>query len=108
MVSGVGGEIHARVQPVDGIHPEAVALAGDFGHWAGGMLATAGDRSEIPPRRKHPPSRRDLLAGPLALAAPTPAPAQRPWWHGSGAGVRVTQLAEGDGGGLVRVAVRPV
>ncbi|MDF1554675.1 MAG: molybdopterin-dependent oxidoreductase [Deferrisomatales bacterium] len=106
VVSGAGREIEVQVQPVEGIHPDAVALAGDFGHWAGGMAATASDQPEAPPAPMGAGSRRELLANPLALAAPAPQPAQVPWWHGSGAGVRVGQLG-GEDKGLLRVAVRP-
>jgi anaerobic selenocysteine-containing dehydrogenase len=107
-VSGEGREIRAHLQPVGGIHPEAVALATDFGHWAGGMAATASDRPQAPLTAAAQGSRRDLLANPLALAAPTARPSQVPWWHGSGAGVRAGQLTGGDGHGPLRVSVRPI
>ena len=72
----------ARVEVVAGIHPEAVALATEYGHWAGGVVATAGTGSTSP--------------GTLGPVQPP-----LPWWHGDGSGSRVTRSDE-----HVRVTLR--
>lgn len=63
------------VEPVAGIHPEALALATEYGHWAGGVVATAKAGSTSP--------------GTLGPAQPP-----LPWWHSHGAGSRVTRSDE--------------
>ena len=57
------GEAEARVVVLQGLHPRAVAVAEDFGHWAGGRAAAP-------------------VEGPKA-----------PWWAHHGAGVSVPALS---------------
>ncbi|MBI5440175.1 MAG: molybdopterin-dependent oxidoreductase [Deltaproteobacteria bacterium] len=107
------GEAHAEVLPIQGIHPEAVALAEDFGHWAGGVAATA-QKKETGDRPKSPlVSRKNFLSDPLGVAVQGTAPGEVPWWSHHGAGVstaRLTPLTFDASGAQawkeIRVAVR--
>lgn len=64
------GQAEAEVLPIQGIHPQAVAVSEDFGHRAGGVAAAAGIASA-----GHPP------AGDL------------PWWRSHGPGLSVAALS---------------
>jgi anaerobic selenocysteine-containing dehydrogenase len=77
LVQGPAGELKAHVLPLQGLHPEAVALAEGFGHWAGGVAATAQAK----------------------------APGEIPWWSHHGPGASVASLGTAEGG-QIRVRVR--
>ncbi|MHB8766618.1 MAG: molybdopterin dinucleotide binding domain-containing protein, partial [Deferrisomatales bacterium] len=87
------GEAVARVRPLEGLHPQAVALAEDFGHWAGGVAATA--RGEATGDEPVPllVSRKGFLTNPLGITRQGTQPAQAPWWHHHGPGVSVSSLS---------------
>jgi anaerobic selenocysteine-containing dehydrogenase len=86
------GEGHAEVLPIHGIHPQAVALAEDFGHWAGGVAAT-GERKATGDRPTSPlVSRKSFLRDPLGVARQETAPGEVPWWGEHGAGLSASRL----------------
>jgi anaerobic selenocysteine-containing dehydrogenase len=87
------GEAVARVLPIRGIHPQAVAMAEDFGHWAGGVAATA--RAEPTGEEEQPllVSRKDFLSNPLGIARQKTRPGENPWWSHHGPGVSVSALS---------------
>lgn len=87
------GEAEVEVLPIQGIHPQAVGLAEDFGHWAGGVAATAktaptGDEPETLLVR-----RRAVLSSPLGLSRQQTRPGETPWWHEHGPGTSVWALS---------------
>jgi anaerobic selenocysteine-containing dehydrogenase len=86
------GEAAARVRPIQGIHPQAVAMAQDFGHWAGGVAATA--RAE--PTGEEPKSRllsrKGFLSNPVGAIWQSKRPAEIPWWHHHGPGLSIPAL----------------
>ncbi|GAB4261667.1 MAG: hypothetical protein Kow0092_11390 [Deferrisomatales bacterium] len=87
------GEATGHVAPVEGIHPQAVAVAEDFGHWAGGAAATArGDGAGEPPTPLLV-KRKDFLSNPLGIGSQRTRPAEAPWWHEYGPGVAVSALS---------------
>jgi anaerobic selenocysteine-containing dehydrogenase len=92
-VSSDTGEVVAHVRPIEGIHPQSVALAEDFGHWAGGVAATArGDLTGGQPRPLLV-ARKQFLSNPLGAARQATRPAEIPWWHPHGPGVSVQALS---------------
>ncbi|MBI5017762.1 MAG: molybdopterin-dependent oxidoreductase [Deltaproteobacteria bacterium] len=104
----------ARVIPIEGIHPQAVALADDFGHWAGGVAATAQAKGtgEVPVARLV--KRKDFLSNPLGIARQRTAPGEVPWWQHFGPGVSVWALSPFTSDDLgaqawkeIRVTIRP-
>lgn len=87
------GEALGHLELLEGIHPRAVAIAEDFGHWAGGVATTAS--AKVP---GDPP---DTHADPV-------------WWAGQGAGFSVRSIMpyEPDRNGAeawreLQVTVRP-
>ncbi len=87
------GEATARVRLVQGLHPQAAALAEDFGHWAGGVAATARNAGAGGEGEPLLVSRKGFLTNPLGAVRPAPRPAAAPWWHRHGPGVSVSALS---------------
>ena len=109
------GEAVAHVLPIRGIHPQAVAMAEDFGHWGGGVAATA--RAEKTGAEPAPflVSRKDFLSNPLGIARQATQPGEVPWWSDYGPGVSLSVLSPfvSDEHGAqawreIRVTVKPV
>ncbi|MFU8856857.1 MAG: molybdopterin-containing oxidoreductase family protein [Deferrisomatales bacterium] len=103
------GQAVGRVLPVQGIHPDAVAVAEDFGHWAGGVAATARNEATGDKRQPLLVSRKNLLTNPLGVSRQGTAPGEIPWWHAHGAGLSVAELspfALDEHGAQVRQGVR--
>ncbi len=67
------GEAFGVLEPLEGIHPQAVAIAEDFGHWAGGVAATASG---------------DVPAGPPIPGADT----EPVWWEDEGPGFSIRSI----------------
>lgn len=87
------GEAVGRAAPIHGIHPRAVAVAEDFGHWAGGVAATARGEPTGEAPRPLLVSRKTFLANPLGATRGWVAGADVPWWQGHGPGISVQALS---------------
>jgi len=87
------GEGRGRVHPIQGIHPQAVAVAGDFGHWAGGVAATASAAPTGTPVEPLLVRRKDFLTNPLGVARQPTRPGETPWWHHHGPGLSIPALS---------------
>jgi len=87
------GEARGRVQPIQGIHPQAVAVAGDFGHWAGGVAATASAAPTGTPPKPLLVSRTDPLDNPLGISRQQTRPGESPWWYHHGPGLSISALS---------------
>jgi anaerobic selenocysteine-containing dehydrogenase len=87
------GEARGRVQPIQGIHPEAVAVAGDFGHWAGGVAATASTAPTGTPPKFLLVQRENFLDNPLGVDRQETRPGETPWWHHYGPGISIPALS---------------
>ncbi len=87
------GQAVAPVMPIQGIHPQAVAVGADFGHWAGGVAATARGAPSGASSRPLLVERRDFLSNPLGIAAPGTEGGEAPWWHTHGAGFSVAAMS---------------
>jgi thiosulfate reductase / polysulfide reductase chain A len=92
LVRTEAGEGVAHAVLINGIHPQAVALAEDFGHWAGGVAATAEARATGDEPKTLLVERRSFLGNPLATTVQQTQPGEVPWWHHEGPGLSVWGL----------------
>lgn len=90
--SGAGQAV-GRILPVQGIHPDAAAVAEDFGHWAGGVAATARGEATGDAWKPLLVSRKDILTNPLGVGRQGTTPGEIPWWHRHGPGFSVAALS---------------
>jgi hypothetical protein len=106
-----GVALEAEVFPLQTLHPEAVALAHDFGHWGGGSTAAAVTTEAAAARLVM--DRKSFLRPPGPPTGPARAE-EAPSWNARGPGLSLTKIAplqlDKQGGQLwreLRVTVRP-
>ena len=106
-----GAALAAEVFPVQTLHPEAIAVAHDFGHWGGGSAAAAVTAEKAAARLVM--DRKNFLRPPGPPTGPARAE-ETPPWNVLGAGFSLTKIAplqlDTQGGQLwreLRVTVRP-